>query len=351
MTPTRVFGSPSRAARHLAGAGLLAALVVLALNSCGVPLVPSLPESGVQYASRAVASWRSEDAHRFKGTFSVSSSSVQVDVVLTSTDAGEGLGAGAADNASFQFLEQSQKLYLKGQAFWQAYYNGQATQQKLAKGFQENWTVAGDNNIALGIAQLPDLGGLIAKLDNDQHHVKRGGTRRIAGHLATAVKDGSTTYWVTSGQPGLLVGVQAASAGGLQNLDLTMTTASAPSGLQSQLGTPVDPSDPSTLPAYYHYEGQTEADPDNCNQNGCAIQVTIYNQGGTPAGPAAITVNAYSDQALTQLITSCSVGIPATIATGQTGTAQCTLAGAAWSAFSGTTFYVNGVVTQNPPYV
>jgi hypothetical protein len=348
-------GRPFGAFRRLWGRGLvvllLTALAAGLLSSCEVQLIPFLPESATQLASTAVSSWNSEAAHHFKGSFTASTTTVNVDVALTTAGVGNGLGSGTADGATFQYLETLQHLYLKGQAFWQAYFSGQATQQALAKGFQDNWTVADQNNVALGISELPNLSGLEPKLSQEEHSVKKGGTETIDGLAATALTDGVTTWWVTGGSNGRIVGLDAPTAGGLSNVHLTMATSAAPVGLQSKLGTTVDPNDPSTLPAYYFTEGQTEQDPNNCVQSGCAIVVTIFNQGGTPAGPAVVTVTAYVDQAMTQVITTCTASIPSTIASGQTGSATCTLSGAAWSAFTGTTFYVAEAVTQNPPYV
>ncbi|MGH7910130.1 MAG: hypothetical protein ACREOV_00225 [Candidatus Dormibacteraceae bacterium] len=351
MTRGRLFLHPFARLRRVGAVVVLPLLALVALSSCGVQLIPFLPESTSQLASTAASSWNGEAAHRFQGTFTASGTTARVDVVLTVSGVGNGLGSGKADGATFQYLELAQKPYLKGQAFWQAYFSGQSSQQTLANGFQNNWTVAGENNVALAIRALPNLSGLVPQLSADSHSVKKGGTRTIDGQQATALTENGTTWWVTGGSGGRLVGLQASSAGGLHEVDLTMATGAAPSGLQSQLGTPVDPNNASTLPAYYQYQDQTEADPGNCNQDQCAIDVTILNAGGTPAGPAVVTVNAYTDQTKSQLIASCTAPIPSTIASSQTGTASCTLSGPGWSAFTGSEFYVYPAVTQNPPYV
>lgn len=341
-------------------AGLLAlpVLALFLLSSCTVTLFPFLIESASQLATTAAANWNRAGAHRVRAIFDSSNLPVTADEVIATRTA-DASGSGTAGGKPFQYLEVDGKSYLKGQSFWQGYYAGDSDEQLLAKGFQDNWTLAGSNRVAEVLAGFSDLDHLVGLLSSEAKHLKKGRQQMYHGQPVTELTDGKGhVWWTTQGSQGQVVAATAPRSLGLGQaaaVTLLAATAPAPRNLASLLTKPVvDPNNPSTLPARYSAVSQHE--PGSCNQNGCAIAVTVENMDGAPAGQGVVTVTAYKDSAQTQKITSCTADIPGSIPTNQSGTATCTLAGAAWAAFAnaspaGGTFYVGIEVTANPPYV
>jgi hypothetical protein len=332
-----------------------AGLAAIILSSCTVSLFPYLSESASQLATTAVTNWEGQSAHRLQGSFQVQGLDLTTDAII-STYAMSGTASGTANASAYEFLEVGGKTYLKGQAFWQTYYSGSSDDQLVAKGFQENWTVAGGaNQVAGALSGLSSLDNLITVLSNEAQHVKKGAQRTYQGRPVTELTDGSGhAWWTTQGSDGRVVEVVAASSGSLSQVALTVAPAPMPRGLAGRLAQPVvDPNQPSTMPALYEVLGQQQTGA--CDQSGCGVDVTVENKAGAPAGPGVVTVTAYRDAGHTQTITSCTATVPASIATNQSGTASCTLAGAPWSAFvsaspNGASFYYQGQVTSNPPY-
>lgn len=337
---------------------------VVALTGCSVSLIPfgaqkpakppptAASLSPAQLADSAVNAWGKGAAERFQGMFSASGIALSVDVTLAFGSNGGGLGSGTASGAPFQYLSTGQDAYLKGQSFWQAYYNGQSDQQLLAKGYQGNYTLAAGNNVALAIQQLTALGGAVQQLSSDEASLHRaGGPRTIGGRLAVGLTDGSTTWWVTQQAPVVLVGLRSPAQGGLQNLNLTMQKAAAPTDLTGQLGTPVDPNDPSTMPALYEVSKVSQQNQNNCTNVVCGFNVTVVNQEGPAAGQGVVTVSTYANQSSTKVLADCTADIPTGLGTNQSTVVQCGVSGPGWQGYAGTNFYVKAVVTKNPPYV
>lgn len=341
----------------LSRAGLLAmpVLALFLLSSCTVSLFPFLGESASQLATNAAANWDKAGAHHIQAAYATSGMVVTTDEMIA-THGGAATGSGTANGKAYQLLDVNGKMYLKGQSFWQAYYAGDASDQELAKGFQENWTVADSNRVAEVDASLSDLDQLVSLLAKEAKQVKKGQQRTYHGQPVTQLTDGrGHTWWTTEGSTGQVVELVSKSLGQAKTMILTAGTAQTPRGLADRLTKPVvNPGDPSTLPARYSALDQHE--PGSCDQNGCPIDVTVENMGGAAAGQGVVTVTAFKDQSETQAVTSCKANIPGNIPTNQSGTATCTLAGSAWSAFvssapNGGTFYVGIAVTTNPPYV
>lgn len=303
-------------------------------------------------ARQAVNAWGSGPAERFQGTFSASGIALSVDVSLAFGSSGAGIGTGTANNVPFSFLLSGQNAYLKGQSFWQTYYNGQSQEQTLARGYQGNYTVADDNNVALAIAQLPSLAGAVSQLSSDMATVHRGGARTISGKPAVALVQGTTTWWVTEQRPAALVGLQTPVQGGLQNVDLTMqASGSAPTDLTEQLGTPVDPNNPATMPAMYQVVSVAVQNQSNCTNTVCGFNVTVLNQFGAPAGQGVVTVSTYANQTSTKVLADCTAKIPTSLGTNQTTVVTCGVSGPGWQGYAGTQFAYKADVTSNPPYV
>lgn len=336
----------------------------LSMSACGITLIPVAPRahsptatpaaraSAAQLAGEAVNDWGNGAAEHFQGTLSASGIALSVDVTLAFGSSGAGLGTGTANNAPFQFLSSSRTAYLKGQSFWQTYYTGQSQEQLMAKGYQENFTVADNNNVALAIAQLPNLAGAVSELSSDMHSVRRGAPRTIGGRSAIALSEGDTTWWVTRQRPVALVGLKTPVQGGLQNVDLTMqASSSAPTDLTGQLGSPVDPNNPSTMPALYQAVDVTVADQNNCTNVGCGFNVTVLNQEGPAAGQGVVTVSTYANQTSTNVLAACTANIPSGLGTNQTTVVTCRVSGPGWQAYSGTRFAYKAAVTSNPPYL
>lgn len=346
--------------------GLLALCLsaVLGLTGCSVSLFPfsahktPTPQptatslSTAQLADQAVAAWGQNAAEHFKGTLSTSGITLSVDVTLAFGSSGDALGSGTANKAPFQYLSTGDQAYIKGQSFWQGYFTGQAQQQLLAKGYQDNYTIATGNNVALAIQQLTRLGGAVQRLSSEDTSVRRGGgVLTVGGQMAVGLTDGTTTWWVTQGPKVQLVGLKSQSQGGLQNVDLLFQQAQAPTGLSGQLGSPVDPDDPSTMPALYEVTNVMQQNKNNCNDVVCGFNVTVVNQEGKAAGQGVVTVSTYANQSSTQVLADCTANIPTTLATNQSVVVNCGVSGPGWQAYAGTNFYVKAIVTQNPPYV
>lgn len=341
----------------------------LSLSACGVPVVPftggtrsqsptPAPTAAPAHASasllagQAVNNWGRGAAEHFQGTFSASGFAISVDVALAFGPSGAGLGSGTASNAPFNFLSTGQNAYLKGQSFWQTYYNGQSQEQTLAKGYQGNFTVANTNNVALAIAQLPSLAGAVSQLSSEMQSVQRGGVRTIGGRQAVALSQGATTWWVTEQRPIALVGFKTPVQGGLQNVDLTMQESnSAPTDLTSQLGTPVDPNNPSTMPALYQVVSVAVQNQSNCTNAVCGFNVTVLNQYGAAAGQGVVTVSTFANQTSTTVLADCTANIPGNLGTNQTTVVNCGVSGPGWTGYAGTQFAYKADVTSNPPYL
>ncbi len=316
------------------------------------PTAAPAQKSASLLAGEAVNNWGSGAAEHFQGTFSASGIALSVDVSLAFGSSGNGVGSGTANNIPFTFLSMGQNAYLKGQPFWQTYYSGQSQEQQLAKGYQENYTVANDNNVALAIAQLPTLAGAVSELSSDQQTVQRGGLRTIGGRQAVALSQGDTTWWVTEHGPVALVALRTPVQGGLQNVDLTMQeSTSVPSNLTGQLGTPVDPNTPSTMPALYQVVTVAVQNQDNCTNVVCGFNVTVLNTRGAAAGQGVVTVSTYANQTSTQVLADCTANIPTNLGTSQTTVVNCGVSGPGWQGYAGTQFAYKAEVTSNPPYL
>ena len=315
------------------------------------PTATPAARSASLLARQAVNNWGSSGAEHFKGTFSASGIAISVDVALAFGSSGQGLGSGTANNAPFNFLSNGRNAYLKGQSFWQTYYKGQPTDQSQAKGYQENYTVANTNNVALAIAQLPGLSGAVSQLSSAIDTVQKGGSRTIDGRPAVALTQGGTTWWVTEQRPVALVGLQAPVEGGLQNIDLTMQTSSTPTDLTQQLGTPVDPNNPSTMPAMYQVVAVAVQNQSNCTNTVCGFNVTVENIMGAAAGQGVVTVSTYANQTSTQVLADCTANIPTSLGTNQTAVVNCGVSGPGWTGYAGTQFAYRAQVTSNPPYL
>ena len=339
----------------------------LSLSACGVPIVPftggPLKHSPAPTAApararasllagQAVNNWGKGAAEHFQGTFSASGIAISVDVALAFGSSGAGLGSGTANNTPFNFLSTGQNAYLKGQSFWQMYYNGRPQEQTRAKGYQDSFTVANNNNVALAIAQLPSLAGAVSQLSSAMQSVRRGGERTVSGRQAVALSQGDTTWWVTEQRPIALVAIQAPVEGGLQNVDLTMQeSGSPPTDLTSQLGTPVDPNNPSTMPARYQVVTVAVQNQDNCTNTVCGFNVTVLNQAGAAAGQGVVTVSTYANQTSTTVLADCTANIPTNLGTNQTTVVNCGVSGPGWTGYAGTQFAYWADITSNPPYL
>lgn len=117
---------------------------------------------------------------------------------------------------------------MKGQSFWQAYYNGRPYEQTKARGFEDRYASALGNDVAIGLHELMILGGANERLDEGS--VKEGPQRTINGRRATALRSGGDTFWVAPGHPDRPVGFQGATgdSGELHNIDVTIASTKAP---------------------------------------------------------------------------------------------------------------------------
>lgn len=336
--------------RTLTGAALAAAIALL-LSGCG--LLPFGSQSASELAKNSLLAWEKGSAYQFKGSLSLSEGPLHVNVT-ESQDGSQADGSGTLGGRPFSYRAANSNAYLKGQSFWQAYYQGHSDEQTEARGFEEKWVNDPGTDVTSALHELIDLGGDLDHLSTDADSFKKGATRTIDGQQATALRYGGDTFWVTQGNPDQLVGFRAATAGSLSQVDVTMAqvkvpNVSAPSGSET-----VDPSDSSTLPALYNV---VDADGDNgtCDPTTCPVEADIENEGGAPQGTSTVQITA-QDLNTNANIASCTATIPS-IAPGADAEVPCTITGAAWSAWAnaqpdGDTFFnIVAQVTANPPYV
>ena len=334
--------------RELVAAVAAAGLSLLLLPGCAA--IPFLGKSASQLAANASQEWTKAPAHEIAGTLVANGSPISVDVTVSTKSNGDGTGSGRFAGNPFQFLDAGGKAYLRGQSFWQAYYGNDQDQQTPAKGFEDRWTLASDNDVAGAIQHLGNLGALAAELGGNAHEVKKGSDTTIGGQRAAPLTAAGTTWWVTESDPPSIVKVEATQALGMSDVTLFAAARSTVHAAVPGSGAYADPNDPTTLPAYYEVDGDSN-DPSACDQNGCPLTITISNHGGQPEGQSVVEDDAYSDSDAP--ITSCDAPIPA-IPSGQQGTVTCTLNGGAWSAFvtaGNTHFYTRPAIKSNPPYV
>lgn len=344
-----------RALRTLLGPAIAGAVLTMLLAGCAG--LPFGSQSASQLASGAAQSWVKASGFRFTGTESVSEGTLHF-TVTESTDGGQGKGTGTLAGKPFSYLAASSNQYLKGQSFWQEYYTGQQDQQTTAKGFESKWAQATGNDVALALQELPDLGGVVGNLESDANSFKKGAqTRTIDGHQATPLTFGGDTFWVAPGNPDQLVGFSAATAGELQNVNVTIASAKAPDVAAPSQAQTVNPDDPSTLPAQYQVLDATNNE-NSCDENSCEVSADVMNQGGAPQGTSTLEIIA-QDPNTNATIATCTATIPA-IPAEQSGTASCTISGPAWHSWAlaagnadGGFFFFNATaqITANPPYV
>lgn len=335
---------------------LAGAASLLLLASCSG--LPFLSQSAAQLATGASNSWYKDAAFQFKGSLSTSEGTVEFNVTENS-DGNQARGTGTLAGKPFTYVAASSNQYLKGQSFWQQYYSGannQNDEQTLARGFENKYAKDGGNDVAQAFQQLGYLGGDISQLSSDASSFKKGGSRTINGRQATQLTFGGDTFWVAQGSPDQLVGFKAATAGQLQNVDVTIEPTKVPNVSAPSQSDTVDPNNPSTLPAYYQAESATN-NVNDCSPTACVIQADILNQGGAPQGTSTVQMTA-QDPDTNADIASCTATIPA-IASNQDQTVSCTLTGPQWSSWAnnaanagGGLFFFNVVarITANPPY-
>ncbi len=330
-----------------------AAALVLLTGCSGLPFAP---QSASQLADGASSSWYKDGAFQFKGRLSVREGAVDF-TVTESANGGQARGSGTLVRKPFTYLAASSNEYLKGQSFWQQYYTGQNDNQTQARGFEQNYAVASGNDVAAALSQLPDLGGDLAQLQSDANSFKKGATRTIDGQQATQLSFGGDTFWVAAGNPDQLVGFKAATAGQLQNVDITIAAAKVPNVSAPPQAQTVNPLQPSTLPAQYSVIDASNNE-NACDPNSCQLQADIENLTGAPQGTSTVQLTAQDPNTNASII-SCNVTIPA-IASNQSQTVSCTVSGSVWNAWAtnaenaggGFAFFtVVAQITANPPYV
>lgn len=339
------------------GSALAGAASLLLLASCsGLPFVS---QSAKQMATGAATSWYKDAAFQFKGSLSTSEGTVDFNVTETA-DGSQAGGTGSLAGKPFTYVAASSNKYLKGQSFWQQYYSGQNNQndaQTKAKGYEQKYAKTEGNDVATALQELGYLGGDISQLSSDASSFKKGGTRTINGQQATQLTFGGDTFWVTQGNPDQLVGFKAATAGQLQNVNVTIKPTKVPNVRAPQESNVVDPYQESTLPAYYQ-ASYADNNVNDCNETTCVLDVDIQNQGGAPEGTSTVQITA-QDPNTHANIASCTATIPA-IPSGQDQTVSCTISGAAWTNFANAAsaggdglFFFDAVaqITANPPYV
>ncbi len=347
--------------RHLrhhffVGAALAGAASLFLLASCsGLPFVS---QSASQLATGASNSWYKDAAFQFKGSLSTTEGTVDFNVT-ESSDGSQARGSGTLAGKPFTYLAASSNQYLKGQSFWQQYYSGannQNDEQITARGFEEKYAKATGNDVASALGQLSYLGGDVSQLRTDASQFKKGSSRAVNGQQATQLSFGGDTFWVAQGNPDQLVAFKAATAGQLQNVDVTIASTKVPNVSAPSQSETVDPLQPSTLPALY----QADSVPNNendCNPNTCVLQADVTNEGGAPEGTSTVQITA-QDLDTNANIASCTASIPA-IPSGQSQTVSCTISGAAWSNWSNSKNAGDGLIffqqvaqiTANPPYL
>ena len=108
-----------------------------------------------------------------------------------------------------------------------------------------------------------------------------------------------------------------------------------------------DLTNPATLPPEYELDGTPSVPP--CSYSSCKMTGKVVNKGGAyaPLAPSTFTFTVYTSPAQ-RPIDHCT-GKIATHPHGATATISCTIASAAWRAYTGSSFYWD-VIVDNPSY-
>lgn len=335
---------------------LVGGLVALLLSACAATnplgtaaLGPPLPVM----AHDAVAAYEGARSVRIQGSYLAGSTPVTVRVSLRPSRRGAVRGQVTYDGDPLAVAGGGGRMFTRGLKYWQAAGAGGL---RIWPQYGSGWvlTPSGDP-AAAAVGSMRDLGGLLGRLDQDSSHLVSRGTGELDGHQIAALRDGDTTYDVTTSVPYRLLEVRrtgpARGAQGLRQVDLRISYGGRLQVALPAAGSFVDPHDASSFPALY--EIQSISDLQSCDANSCGFSVTLLNTTGHPQGQVTATLGLFRDAQDTRSLGTCSTPVPA-VATSQTTTVTCRISGQTYdsfffSLFGEVTIYRH-VTLQNPPY-
>jgi hypothetical protein len=321
-------------------------LVAVSISGCSVA-VPFVSKTPQELAVAALSALAKKPVMHVTGTLTAEKA-YQVDV--TGSEGGTAKGSGTYEDRPFSYLAAGGKQYLKGATFWEGLYSD-AAHQRQARGYQDNWVVAGDTAVASVLGQVVSPYTLVPTLGPHVKQLKRDGTTTVAGRSAVALRDGQMTYYITDSDPIRLVRVESASGyvepSGLGQLKLEIGYPSSGPSVQAPQAA-IDPADPKTLPALYVAVNETDDTP--CDQSSCLFKITLRNEAGKSVGQTVVTLHILSDPDRKE-IGSCQAPVPSADF-GQDVTATCTVTGQPWTSYikAGHKSYIATYDYKNPPY-
>lgn len=345
----------SRAGQAATGAIAVALLATL-LCACSLSnpfgasaMGPPLPT----LARDAVANYDRASSVHVRGSYQVGQAPVTIDLSLQPSSTGLISGRGTYKGDPLSIVGRGGTAFTKGLAYWQAQGAGSL---QIWSTFGQDWVQApGDDPGAAALVASRDLGGLVAQLAKQGDALRSDGTSELDGHQIVSLRDGLTTYDVTTQAPYRVLAVRragrSASPGGLSRINLQVQYHRHLQVTLPTTGQFVNPRDASTFPALYQVQSTT--DTQSCDKSSCGYSATLLNAGGAADGQTTATLGLYQDQQDTKLIGSCQVPVPA-VPNGQTTTVTCRITDASYVAFyasitTGTPVYRH-VTLQNPPY-
>ncbi|MGH2927124.1 MAG: hypothetical protein ACRDL8_02865, partial [Solirubrobacteraceae bacterium] len=311
---------PRARGRRAARAVLLTVLLATSLTACSMSnpfeaasLGPPLPV----LAQEAVAAYDGAASVEVRGSYQVGSIPVTVEVSMQPAATGALRGQGTYRGYPLTVVGKGGKTFTEGVQYWQMEGAGGL---RIWPAYGQGWVQAPPGDPGAGaIGASRDLGGLVAQLARQTAALRSTGTSELGGRQIASLRDGLTTYDVTTTAPYRLVAVRrkgtSTSPGGLSHVNLQVGYGGSLGVSIPGSGQYVDPRDAATFPALY--ETQSMTDLQSCDQTSCGFSATLINTTGPEQGSVTATLGLYQDPQFTQLIGSCDVPVPS-VANGQT---------------------------------
>lgn len=335
---------------------LLAGSAALLVSACTVTnplgtssLGPPLPV----IAHEAVADYQGARSVAIRGSYLAGSAPVTVRVSMQPSGNGRVSGRATYKGDPLDVVGDGGRVFTKGLRYWQS--EG-AQGLRIWPQFGAGWVLAPSRDPgAEAISAAGDLGGLLGRLERRASSLVSQGTRSFDGQEIASLRDGNTTYDVTTSTPYRLLGVRSAgttpSSDGLHQINLRISYGGRLKVALPATGTFVDPRDATTFPALF--EVQSISDLQSCDESSCGFSATLVNTTGKELGQVTATLALFEDPQHTESLGSCTAPVPQ-VATSQTTTVTCRIDSQAYQTFFAEVFgnvtIYRHVTIQNPPY-
>lgn len=202
----------------------------------------------------------------------------------------------------------------------------------LAKVLAGRWVVAPGDPLEPYLGELTRPGALGAPFRLTHRELARQPPTTLEGKPVVKLTNRVGDVYLTATRPTLVLRLAYAAgftdSSGIRDLRADLAY---PKTLQvTAPAEPLDPSNPSTLPARFLYVGPDTSFPP-CDPAACRLGATVRNEGGKSVGQATLTFSAHSADG-SQDLGSCTTPIPP-IDNGRTETVSCTIVSPALQAY------------------